>query len=251
MSINEADRREPRYAQLAAIFKARIEAGDFSVGSFLPTEIELCDEFGVSRHTVREALRRLAEAGFLQRRQGSGSRVVTASPQGAYVHSMRTLNGLFQYAADTELRINSIGLAAPDRSFANALGECTDRRWLIVVGLRIDPVSSQPICRSIIFINCAFSGIAKDLPGHTGAIYSMIEDRYGVQVDRVEQEISAMPIPPQAAQALGVSRKIWAARVVRRHLDPSGEMILVSVNDYPGDRFSYTMQLQRDQRGRP
>jgi DNA-binding GntR family transcriptional regulator len=67
----------------------------------------------------------------------------------------------------------------------------------------------------------------------------------------VEQEISAMPITPQAARALGVSRKIWAVRVVRRYLDSSGELILVSVNDHPGDRFSYTMQLQRDQRGRP
>jgi GntR family transcriptional regulator len=251
MSINEADRREPRYAQLAAILKARIEAGDFSVGSFLPTEIELCDEFGVSRHTVREALRRLTEAGFVQRRQGSGSQVVTASPQGAYVHSMRSLNGLFQYAADTELRIQSVGLAVPDGSFANALGESADRRWLIVEGLRIDPASSQPICRSIVFINRAFSGIAKDLPGHSGAIYSLIEDRYGVQVNGVEQEISAMPITPQAARALGVSRKIWAVRVVRRYLDSSGKLILVSVNDHPGDRFSYTMQLQRDQRGRP
>ena len=43
----------------------------------LPTESELCEEFGASRYTVREALRRLVDQGMVHRRQGAGS---VASP---------------------------------------------------------------------------------------------------------------------------------------------------------------------------
>ena len=88
------------------------------------------------------------------------------------------------------------------------------------------------------------------LAAPTGAIYRLIEERYGVMVERVEQEIRAMPISAAAAVALGVSRRIWAVRVVRRYLDAGGTVMLVSVNDHPGDRFSYSMQLQKDARGR-
>ena len=83
--------RVPRYLQVSAALQQRIEAGDYPMGALLPTEIELCEAFAVSRHTVRDALRRLADAGFLQRRQGSGSQVVSLTPHRAYVQSMRNL----------------------------------------------------------------------------------------------------------------------------------------------------------------
>ena len=248
----------PRYAQVSEVLQQRIIDGVYPVGALLPTEVELCHAFRISRHTVREALRRLAEAGFVQRRQGSGSQVISARPQGAYVHTMRSLNELFQYATDTTLRVDRIEQRVPDAALAAAhaaaLGDQAGLPWLIVEGLRLEGGGRLPICWSTVLINRAFAGIMGDLAAPptapSGAIYRLIEDRYGVMVDRVEQEIRAMPISAEAAQELGVSRRIWAVQVVRRYLDAAGMVMLVSVNDHPGDRFSYSMQLQKDARGR-
>jgi len=50
-----------RYQQVAESLLAEIRAGRLAVGDTLPGELELVGHFAVSRHTVREALRRLEE----------------------------------------------------------------------------------------------------------------------------------------------------------------------------------------------
>jgi DNA-binding FadR family transcriptional regulator len=50
-------------------------AGDYAVGSALPSERELAEALGVSRPAVREALQRLAHAGVVSVRQGDGTTV--------------------------------------------------------------------------------------------------------------------------------------------------------------------------------
>ena len=95
----------PRYMQILATLRARIEDGVYSLETSLPAEADLCEEFDASRYTVREALRRLVEQGMVQRRQGSGSVVIATEPQARFVHSLASLAGLFQYALDTHYEI--------------------------------------------------------------------------------------------------------------------------------------------------
>lgn len=59
---------------------ARIHDEILPVGAQIPSEPELCEEFGVSRATIREAVRSLVEAGYLTRVQGSGT-FVSFRPQ--------------------------------------------------------------------------------------------------------------------------------------------------------------------------
>ena len=54
----------PRYAQLSALFRRRIERGIWSPGSQLPTLESLTAEFGVARVTVRQAINLLAQEGL-------------------------------------------------------------------------------------------------------------------------------------------------------------------------------------------
>jgi GntR family transcriptional regulator len=58
---------------LAATLRSRIDQGAYPVGSRLPSEPDLAAELGVSRPTLREALRVLARDGWLVRRHGSGT----------------------------------------------------------------------------------------------------------------------------------------------------------------------------------
>ncbi|GCE76331.1 FadR/GntR family transcriptional regulator [Cellulomonas biazotea] len=59
--------------------RSRISAGEWPVGSRIPPEPALVDLLGVGRNTVREAVQSLVHAGLLERRQGSGTYVLSTS----------------------------------------------------------------------------------------------------------------------------------------------------------------------------
>ena len=72
-------RNVPLSAQVAEQLRRRIAEGEFPVGALLPTEHELSQELGISRNSVREAVRSLVHAGILGARAGYGTFVVAAS----------------------------------------------------------------------------------------------------------------------------------------------------------------------------
>ncbi|HSK27071.1 MAG TPA: GntR family transcriptional regulator, partial [Jiangellales bacterium] len=67
----------PLWVQLEAELRRRVDAGDFT-GSF-PGELELVRQYGVSRHTVRQALRGMRADGLVTAHRGRASRVGPAA----------------------------------------------------------------------------------------------------------------------------------------------------------------------------
>jgi GntR family transcriptional regulator len=237
---------KPRYQQVAEALRARIAEGRYLPGTQLPTESGICAEFDVSRHTAREALRRLVDAGLIQRRQGSGSLVIAREPQQGYAHTMRSLDELFQYAADTTLRILSTGWRVPGPELAGDVGADDGKEWLTIEGLRLETGAQAPICFSLIFVNADFADVVTEIAQIRGAIYRRIEQRFGVEVAEVEQTIRVGKLPPEAARALGQRGRALGVRVTRRYLDAAGRVIIVSINWHPADRFRYGMRMRRE-----
>ena len=98
-SLQKPDRRrpEPLWHQAEMALRRLIEAGEWSSGSQIPNEDRLCDLLGISRITLRHALRNLEEAGLLRREHGRGtfvrSATVVAGVRGltSFTDEMRTL----------------------------------------------------------------------------------------------------------------------------------------------------------------
>jgi len=63
----------PRYYQLKEILERRIQSGEFQPGDQFPTDEQLCQEYSLSRGTVRRAVEMLIDAGMLRREQGRGT----------------------------------------------------------------------------------------------------------------------------------------------------------------------------------
>ncbi|MDL2080551.1 winged helix-turn-helix domain-containing protein [Streptomyces sp. GXMU-J15] len=73
--------------RIVAELLGRMAAGVYAVGSFLPPQRQLAQEFEVSRTTIQQALRQLADDGYIESRVGSGSRVARISPDGGPVRT--------------------------------------------------------------------------------------------------------------------------------------------------------------------
>jgi GntR family transcriptional regulator len=65
------DRFVPRYYEIEQALRARV--AKLSPGDPLPSDAELCEEFGVSRMTARNAMTQLVQAGIVQRIPGRGT----------------------------------------------------------------------------------------------------------------------------------------------------------------------------------
>jgi multiple sugar transport system substrate-binding protein len=72
----------PLYYQLKVHLKQRMELGDLAPGDRLPTEVELCELFSISRAPVRQALSELVREGLIYRRAGQGSFVSRSAAKG-------------------------------------------------------------------------------------------------------------------------------------------------------------------------
>ncbi|MEV0616332.1 GntR family transcriptional regulator [Nonomuraea sp. NPDC050404] len=85
------------HVRIRKALEARIRDGQWGPGTRIPTEVELCEEFGVSRITVQRALRDLADAGLIVRFRRRGSFVAQAIGQ----HNLLRFTGLLIQGPET------------------------------------------------------------------------------------------------------------------------------------------------------
>ncbi len=233
-----------RYALLADSIIEDIGAGRYVVGSLLPTETELCEQFGVSRHTVREALRRLREMGLVSRHQGIGTRVRAARGDSRYVQSVDSISDLFTYIHETRLTVLARRdlLAGPAQSL---LLRCAPgQRWHMLEVLRVPGPGGLPMVASEIYVPHAYAAIGREMEDLRVPIYTLIEQRYGERIVEVQQVMSPCAIPAKKARVLEVRAGFPGMEIIRHYMGADDKMLLVSKSLYPAGRFSYSMSLR-------
>ena len=234
---------EPRYLQILDRLTSAIRQGIYPVGSNLPIETELCKQYQASRHTIREALRRLVENGLVVRRQKAGTTVVAAQTPLAYVQTVSSVADLFQFALDTDFAIVSQAIRIADDWLAARLDAEPGSTWLEVNGLRTHPCGTV-ICHTTSFIPDRLSWIGPELPDCRGPFYALLEQRAGETIRDVVQEIRAESMPEDVADSLGCERGSIALRLLRRYVTERGTLI-GSFNWHPAESFTYVMRMHR------
>jgi GntR family transcriptional regulator len=235
----------PLYRRVVQALKQEIVTGVYPIGSQLPPEGALQQRFNVSRHTIREALRELREAGLVASRQGFGTTVLRPGAPNPYVHEVASINDLIELANATKYEPTSSEIVVADRELAARLDGKPGARWLAVEGFRYAPDDGRPVCWTQVFVHADFAGVARLIGRRPGPIYLWIEDLYGESVTEVEQSLRARRAPHAIAGTLGVEPDGTVIEVRRRYRLSSGVVAEVAINLYPIDRFELTMTLRR------
>lgn len=240
---------KPRYVQLATTLMREIESGQYPIGALLPTEFELCDQFGVSRFTVREAVKLLVQQGLIVRQAGVGSRVQAAPVDVRYTQTMSGLADLQQYADETTLIVDSKKIIGLTPKLAEQLRVSPKETWLHVEGLRFARDERLPICHTEVFIAPHLRSVSGIHARTKQPIYAILEKEFGVKIVRVEQEIGAVTLNSKLVERLKTTVRAPALWVCRRYFDERGDLIEQSHNTHPADRFTYREVFQRDNMG--
>jgi DNA-binding GntR family transcriptional regulator len=237
--------RQPRYRALADQLLGEIRSGRLRVGQTLPGELELGQSFGVSRHTVREALRRLEELGLIARQQGIGTVVTARESSESYVQMVRSPAQLMQYPQDSRLAVVESGLVVASRAQARLLGCKAGSKWFRMRAIRRMKASGSAICCVDIYVLPEYATIVDAVGRKPPPIYELIEQRFDERVASVQVDLFAGSIGAELAAPLGVEPGTASLSVVRRYTGRNGRVFEVSISEHPAGRFTYSLELRR------
>lgn len=235
----------PLYQRLADSLIARIESGEFGIGSQFPTEFELCAHYAVSRHTARAALALLDGQGLIQRRPGAGTRVTAPAPAMRYQQEVVSIEDLMQYSRHGRLDLSACERVIAPTEIARLLKLRADARAIRLFGLRYGDAPNTPICTTEIFLRPARGLPMAALLDPRSAVAAMLKVLDLRHIDYVEQSFDAIELPAGNAALLGLKSGSAALRVLRTYFSRAGAPVGCAISLHPAGRFAYSMRLQR------
>lgn len=237
---------DPYYQQVADALIAQIKAGQYAVGSSLPTEREICESFGVSRHTTREALRQLADQGLITRRQGSGSTVVATTPPVRYEQNIQSIDDLMQHGNASRLQVlESVELTPEASEFAAQIKHMAKTPCVRVRSIRYPRNDVRPIALVDVYVAIRGKAQARRLLDTDSAALEIVNTLDVRKIDRTEQAFSAVNIGEAEARLLQVKAGDAAFRIVRHYYDAAGRLMVVAHSIYHGGLYTYVSTLRR------
>jgi len=235
------------FVDLAQHLTEGITSGRFPVGTLLPTEMELCNHYATSRHTVRAALHELQQLGLVSRKKNVGTRVESIRPTNEFRPSLASVDDLVQFGSTHVRKTQEVIREKIEGDLANDLRCKTGSTWLRISSLRMDSANDRlPVGWTDVYIEPAYAEIGEIVRHSPGILIStLIETRYGRRIEQIQQEIRAVTISEPMAHALQVTAGATALKIIRWYSDAAGDIFEISVSIHPAERFSVSMLLKR------
>lgn len=215
-------------------------------GERLPSEPELARDLGVSRATLREAMRTFETQGLIQRRQGVGTFVVR--PAHVIESGLEVLESIDSLARRINLQVTMGELQIEQRlateSEAQGLQLGSDR---YVISLsRVIQTEDRPVAYFIDTLPESLLSAGEVHSGFRGSALELLLERGEPQLANSRCEISAVAAKTEVARALNIQRGVALLRFVSRLFAIDGNVVDYSTSYFlPGYfRFHVVRELQ-------
>jgi GntR family transcriptional regulator len=207
------DRRsgQPLWEQLLMDLRRRLDAGDFTAA--FPGELELRDWYSVSRHTVREALRRLRSEGVVVAARGRPPHLAVEAeieqPLGAVYSLFASVE-----AAGLEQRsiVRSLDLRA-DAHIAVRLGLEESTPLLYLERLRL--AGGEPLAHDRVWLPAADAEALLDVDFSHTALYDELATRCGIRLTGGQERLRAVVPNSHQRRLLQIGEDVGAFSIER------------------------------------
>lgn len=240
MSIKSDSRH--LYLQVIDRLKQDIEKGIYQEKEKLPSEFELAKKLGVSRATLREALRILEEESVIIRRHGVGTFVSAKPLFTSGIEQLKSVTSMIKDAGMTPgtkfLHSQTIDPTEADiRRFSCSQDE------KIVVSERVRTANNEPV------VYCIDKIPEKILPESytTGqeSIFSILEAVSHRRITYAVAQIEPLGYHEKISPILKCDPETALFVLKQMHYDESDEPILFSVNYFKADKFEFNVLRKR------
>lgn len=232
----------PLHVQVERLLREMIELPDYQKGKLLPGEVELANQLGISRNTLRQAINKLVFEGKLYRKKGVGTRVVKqvdskAKNWKSFTQEMRAKG---MEVVNYGLRISweeppeEVEIFFESRSYGKVL--------------KMERLRGNQDGPFVYFISYFHPRI-----GLTGdedfsrQLYDIIENDFSIIAKLSKEEISAIPADLSLSRLLRIRPGEPILKRKRFVFDPGQRPIEYNIGYYRGDSIVYSVESERDQ----
>jgi GntR family transcriptional regulator len=214
MSIDR-NNNTPLYKQLEFLLQEKILLGDWTPGYLMPTEQQLCDNYGVSRITVRNALGILERKGLIERIQGRGSVVKRREIQFDYeISGFTKIVEARGYRSSTKIISKELIEARPE--FASIFFEDSNQTGLLwkICSLRF--LESDPAVVMYHYVSKDLGDQMLKYDLEKSSFYYLFELLTKLKIQEKRRMFTAVSAPPETAKMLNVeigTPLIWSKSI--------------------------------------
>lgn len=222
--IHDRALKVPLWLQLKSTIADMIVKGGMGADDKLPSETELCKQFGVSRIVVRQAMSGLVAEGLVYRQQGRGAFVAPQTEDSDFVGRIIGFSGDIELRNHTVSRsILSADIREPDAKAAKALGLVDGEK--VVFLRRTMSVDGVP---RILVESSLVEGYVPGLLDHpleNRSLYAMLLENYGIQFEGAERWIEAASATKDEAEHLKIKKGTALIKIESRSYDRRGRQV--------------------------
>lgn len=240
MSIRQDSRH--LYLQVIDRIKQNIEQGIFREKEKLPSEFELAKQLGVSRATLREALRILEEESVIIRRHGVGT-FVNSKP--LFTSGIEQLNSVTSMIINAGMTPGTIFLKSqtlePTEADVHRFSCSADEK--IVMSERVRTANGEPVVYCIDKIRESI--LPESYVAGQESIFSILEAVSNRRITYAVAEIKPLGFHEKVSPILKCEPETALLALKQMHFDESDEPILYSVNYFKADKFEFNVLRKR------
>lgn len=241
MGVIDRKSRLPLYYQLADIIREKIETGQWKEHTRLPPERELCQIYGVSRATVRQAMQDLELNGYIYREHGRGT----------FVKPSKIRQDLLGFYSFTE-EMKRLGKTPSSRVVDFTVEECTEKvagKMKMNAGERVYRFTRLRLAdEEPMMLETTYIPFEK-FPGITGdkleqiPLYDVLANEHGVVLTMAEERF--VPVLTRENEAELLEYLPHTPSMMIERLTYSGDLIVEYTRGIArGDRFEYRVVLE-------
>lgn len=227
----------PLGERLRNALTAVLDSGAIAPGESLPSEREMAERLDVSRSTLRQGLKDLAQLGLVATRPGAGTVVVGRIPKAlsrlsGFSEDMH-LRGLLPSSRVLECTIGQVGADAAFRT-----GLPLGSPVLILVRLRL--AGGEPIAyeRAVVPVET----VGEDYDG-SGSLYDRMDAR-DARPRRVLQSLTATEADEEVAAQLNIRPGAAVLEISQLGYSETGTVVEDAISWYRGDRYKYVGEIK-------
>ncbi len=231
----------PIYFQLKTLIQGRVSSGEYPVGMCLPSEREYCEEYGISRMTVRQAISDLVNEGLLRRERGKGTYVSQPKIE-------QKLQVLTSFTEDMKRRNMHPGTRLIQMTTCPATGRVARQLGIedgesVYEITRLRLADDEPMAIETAYVPINYLPDFTEEKVASGSLYKVMRER-GIEIAYATQTLEASLAKVTEASKLNIKNKAPVLLIERTTYASGGQAVEFVKSVYRGDRYKFAIDLR-------